>query len=202
MEMTVTHHYEYSLGPIEQVSVEVLKDRYGRITTRRWRNQRQYAIELATLAPEPKQIIHIAWSWLIAGIVSLAGLAGFIAFLKYGNSHLPILEAAGGIIGLLVLTVLFFYLFTILSTRRIVFHARFSGTPLIEIPIPMQHRRKGKLLAEELSKLAQKNRARLHHSDDDMRAGELRMLRRLSEEGAIDSNAYDQAKVLLLRLAT
>jgi hypothetical protein len=202
MEITVTRHYDYALGPFAQTHVEVLNDRYGRITTRRWRTERQYAIELATLAPEPEQTTHVAWRWLIGAVIALAGLAGFIAFLKYGNGELPLLEAAAGVIVLLALTLLFFYLFTVLSTRRIVFHARFSGTPLVEIPIPMRARAKGKAFANELGQLARKNRDRLHHSEDDLRAGELRMLRRLSEEGAINSGAYDQAKILLLRLAS
>lgn len=202
MEITVTNQYDYRQGPIEQVHVEVLNDRYGRVTTRRWRSERQYAIELATLSPEPKMSVHIAWSWLAAAVLMLAGLIGFLAFAKYGSMALPLYEMAGGTILLLVLTLFAFYLFTALSTRRIVFRARFSGTPLVEIPIPVSSRNKGKAFADELSKLAQKNRARLHHSDDDMRAGELRMLRRLSEEGAIDDSDYDKAKILLLRLAT
>lgn len=199
--LNTTHRYDYKLGPIEQVAIEVLNDRYGRIAARRWHTSRNYAIELATLSPEPIQSTHFAWRWLAAACAMLLGLAGFIAYLKYGNGETTRLISAGGIAILVALTVLFFYLFVILSTRRIVFRARYSGVPLVDIPMPIGDRKKGNAFAEVMSELAHKNRARLHHTDEDLRAGELRMLRRLSEEGAIASATYDKAKQALLRLA-
>lgn len=202
MELNITHRYDYKLGPIEQVAVEVLNDRYGRITARRWRVTRNYAIELATLAPEAKHSTHFAWRWLGAAGVMLLGLLGFIAYLKYGSGESSLLISVGGISILAALAALFIYLFIILSKRMIIFRARFSGVPLVEIPIRVSERKKGQAFAEAMSTLAQKNRARLDHSDNDMRAGELRMLRRLAREGAIDSNVYDQAKTLLLRFAS
>lgn len=202
MELNVTHQYDYKLGPIEQVAIEVLNDRYGRITTRRWHAARNYAIELATLAPEAQHSTHFAWRWLGAAGTMLLGLVGFIAYLKYGHGETSWMVSAGGIAILGLLTALFFYLFFILSKRTIIFRARFSGVPLVEIPIHVSERKKGQAFAEVMSTLAQKNRARLHHTDDDLRAGELRMLRRLSEEGAIASAVYDKAKMMLLRLAS
>ena len=202
MELNVTYRYDYKVGPIEQVTIEVLNDRYGRIAARRWHASRNYAIELATLSPEPSHSTHYAWRWLAAAGIMLLGLAGFIAYLKYGSGESSLLISAGGIAILGALVALFLYLFVLLSTRRIVFEARYSGVPLVEIPVPVSDRKKGKAFAKTMSELAQKNRARLHHSEDDLRAGELRMLRRLSEEGAIPSGAYDKAKMMLLRLAS
>lgn len=202
MELTVTHRYDYHAGPIKQVAIEVLNDRYGRVSIRHWRAAREYAIELATLAPEPQRTTHFAWRWLAAAAGMLLGLAGFIAYLMYGSGEISLLVSAGAIALLVALLVLFLYLFVTLSTRHIIFQARFSGVPLVEIPLPVSDRKKGAAFAEVLAGLAQKNRARLHHTDDDMRAGELRMLRRLSEEGAIADAVYDKAKMLLLRLAS
>jgi hypothetical protein len=202
MALNVTHRYDYKLGPIEQVAIEVLNDRYGRIAARRWHASRNYAIELATLDPEAQQSTHYAWRWLYAAGAMLLGLAGFIAYLKYSSGETTLLISAGGIVILAALTALFFYLFVILSTRRIVFRTRYSGVPLVEIPIPVSDRKKGQTFSRVISQLAQKNLSRVeHYSENDLRAGELRMLRRLSEEGAIASATYDKAKMFLLRLA-
>lgn len=202
MELTVTQHYESRLGPFEKINFEVLNDRYGRITTTRLRKSRNYAIELATLNPKPRQTVKVAWRLLAAGVVTLLGLAGLIYYQMKGSGTLPLPATAGAALLLLALTVLFFRMFTTLSGRRIVFSARFSGIPLVEIPIPVSDRKRGKAFAEVMSMLAQKNRARISHNDDELRAGELRMLRRLSDEGAIASAAYDKAKMQLLRLAS
>jgi hypothetical protein len=203
MALNVTHRYDYKLGPIEQVAIEVLNDRYGRVATRRWHASRNYAIELATLDPEPTQSTHFAWRWLYATGAMLLGLVGFIAYLKYGSGEISTLISAGGVVILLALTALFFYLFLILSKRTIVFQARFSGVALVEIPIPVSDRKKGQAFSKVIGHLAQKNLRRVeHYSQNDLRAGELRMLRRLSEEGAIASASYDKAKMLLLRLAS
>ena len=202
MAITVTHRYDYKLGPIEQVAVEVLNDRYGRITKRRWHTAREYAIELATLLPDPIHNLYLAWRWLAASGGALLVMLGFIAYLKFSSNEPSLLVTAGTIAALLALTALFLYLFVILSKRRIIFHARYSGTPLVEIPIPLRNRHKGNSFATEFSHLVQSNLARLtrlDHTDQDLRAGELRMLRRLSEEGAIARATYDKAKQLLLR---
>ncbi len=202
MALDVTHHYDYKLGPIEQVTVEVLNDRYGRIATRRWHARREYAIELATLQPEPQQSLYLAWKWLGASGAMLLAMVGFITYLKFSSSELSFLAKAGTIAGLLALTALFFYLFIRLSKRQIVFHARYSGIPLMKIPIPISSRKKGQTFAHVIGQLAQKNLMRVgHYTDNDLRAGELRMLRRLSEEGAIDNAAYDKAKRLLLKVS-
>lgn len=202
-KLNITHRYDYKLGPIEQVAIEVLNDRYGRVTTRRWHASRNYAIELATLAPEPQQSTHFAWRWLGAAGAMLLGLVGFIAYLKYGHGESSWLVSAGGVVILGALTALFFYLFVILSKRTIIFCTRYSGVSLVEIPVPVSNRKKGQAFANVISLLAEKNLKRVeHYTENDLRAGELRMLRRLSEEGAIASGVYDKAKMLLLRLAS
>ncbi len=203
MELTVTQHYESRLGPFEKISVEVLNDRYGRITTTRLRKSRNYAIELATLDPEPRNTLKIAWKWLAAGLVSLLALAGFIYYLMNSSTELPLAASLGGGVLLLALTALFLRMFTALTARHIIFHARYSTTPLMEIPIPVSDRKNGKAFANVISQLAQKNLMRVgHYTENDLRAGELRMLRRLAEQGAIANSDYDKAKTLLLRLAS
>ncbi|HEY0634320.1 MAG TPA: hypothetical protein VGE00_02970, partial [Gammaproteobacteria bacterium] len=134
MELTVTQHYESRLGPFETISVEVLNDRYGRITTSRRRKSRNYAIELATLDPEPRHTMKIAWKCLAAGLVSLLALAGFIYYLMNASAELPLAASLGGGAGLLALTLLFVRMFAALTARHIIFHARYSTTPLMEIP--------------------------------------------------------------------
>src|SRR5512139_3302025 len=117
MEINVTHRYDFKLGPIEQLAVEVLNDRYGRISTRRWHSAREYAIELATLLREPKQSLYLAWHWLIAGAVTLLGLAGFIAYLKYSSSEPSLLVTVATIAILALLAGVFIYLFVQMSRR-------------------------------------------------------------------------------------
>lgn len=201
MELTVTHHYESRLSPIERATVEVLNDRYCRTTTRRLHTTRDYSIELATLSPAPRHTTDIAWRWLAAGLVSLLALAGLIYYSVNGGGGISP-AGIGAIVLLLAPALLFFYLFATLSARRVIFYGRFSGVPLVAAHFPLRDRRQEKAFAETLSTLAQKNRARLHHTDDDLRAGELRMLRRLSEKGAITRGDYDKAKAVLLRPAS
>lgn len=203
MALTVTHHYASRLGPFEKITIEVLNDRYGRVTTTRLRKSRNYAIELATLTPEAEETLKVAWQWLAAGVVALLALVGLGYYVINGESGLPLPATLGSGLLLLALTLFLLRMFFALSARHIIFRARYSDIPLLEIPIPVSDRKQGQAFAKTISQLAQKNLARVeHYSEADLRAGELRMLRRLAEEGALASGDYDKAKTVLLRLAS
>lgn len=197
-QLEITHRYDYSIGPLEKVQLEILNDRYARISTRRWHTKRDYAIELAVLDPEPQREVHIAYRWLAA--IALSLIATFI-FLDYILSHLttlPLGVSLGGTLGLILLTGLFVLLFITQSSRRLLFFARYSQLPLVEIPLPWGSESRAKSFAAEITRHTVVRRNRLDRTDQEMCAGELRMLRRLHEEKVIDEGSYAKARNLLL----
>lgn len=201
MPLTVTHHYSYQLGPVEAVKLEVLNNRYGRIHARRWHTSQSYALELATLNPQPNRLTRIAYPWLAAAIGSLLGTLAFLLYLLFGPHRVELTTAASGLAILIALTLLFTTLFFIHSSRRLIFTTRFSQLPLLSVPLPWRRQQSAADFAAKIGLLASENRQRLDYTDEEMRAGEMRMLRRLAEEGAIEAVLYTEAKKVLLRTA-
>ena len=197
-QLKVTHRYHYSIGPFEKVALEILNDRYARIEKRRWHSKRNYAIELAVLDPEPLRDTHIAYRWLLAVALTVAATFYFADYVLSNLTTLSLGFILGGIATLLGLGLLFILLFLTQSTRRLVFSARFSQLPLLEIPLPWGSEAKAQSFAMDVTRHALKRRQRLDRTDQEMCAGELRMLRRLSEEGVIDESRYNKARQTLL----
>jgi hypothetical protein len=166
--------------------------------TKTRRKIKKFDVDLVALSPDSRIQVNLAWHWMAAMIVSLVFIGVVIGTSQYVIDKLiieytPILLA---IMGVLFLT--FTFLFYIFSNRKRFFMTRHAKLPIIEILISNPNKNSYKSFIDGLENeiiISSENR-QLNHAQQ--RAGELKTLRRLSEQGVISKNAYEESKQVLL----
>lgn len=171
---------------------EILPGRQLRVTAITGKKQRDFSADLLAIDPESRS------RWIIPRIRIGLMLAAFIAaaicwVLSGAASYL----LYAGIIFVLLGILAAFQVIRATSHQRI-FSTRLSCTPLLELAI----NRPNKAAYQEFLNILQEEIRRCQDNipltREKSAAGELRMLRRLSNQGFVTGNDYEQAKVLLL----
>ncbi len=198
MAQEITAQYQQSDRFKGERRFEVLNDRYLKVRNKKLKQQQKYTFELAILDPKYSTIDDRAIHWL--GAIGVTALA-FVAFLAYLFTHFStslLLSALPFFIisGLLIAAFYILYLFQ--SDHRFVFHTQHARYPMVDIFHHGHFKKESEAFANSLSKLIEDAKERLGYNDEELQAGEVRTLRRLSKEQVIDTNIYEQAKQRIL----
>ena len=161
---------------------------------------RVYQVHLLALADKCRVKLHIAWPWFWCMLLSLLAIPAYsltkkLLDLPTGLHEFAIfiLCALGGILGVAMLLLNF--------SRRRVFYSRYARVPLFDILIGKPDRGAYKNFIDALQVSMQKTRAGRELKPQQQIAGEMRMLRRLANEGVITQREYERAKDKLFSLS-
>jgi len=198
MEVHTDASYCYSDRFKGESRLELFNDHYLNVISRRMKKQQQFKLELAILNPEAKTVEDMAWHWLVAALLTLLAGGYFLFYLFSSAERSEILTTLAAIGALLLLTAAFAVAFWLGSVRQWVFQTRAAHYPLVVIPFRNHNRQEAAAFAEQLEQAIRRTTEKKGYSDDDLFAGEMRMLRRLSESGIISSDIYDSAKKHML----
>jgi malic enzyme len=80
------------------------------------------------------------------------------------------------------------------SERKYVFYTNYAGHPVVEILVDKPDRKGFDAFIEALRERISQIAISHHISKDGLQAGELKMLRRLSEKNILTSGEYEKAK--------
>jgi len=163
-------------------------------------NQIDYLLSLNGLTQEPRRVVHMPWKWLFIALVGLVfgGLWFVLAAITgdmFANFRWP-----GLILGLSV-AMLSVGIFFIKMERKDVFVSPHAGVALVEFVVNRPSKSQYREFIEMLVNAIQQNEAERGLSLQKQLAGEMRMLRRLKDEGVLDNDVYDQAKMSILQLS-
>lgn len=177
---------------------ELFNERYIRVHHPRKRQDLDYTIDLLALAPGSERHLRLSWKWLAGacGALTVCAVSTYLLFRDPSASRAlylaPVLfltlAAALGMI----------YQFFATSQRCQIFASRYAGVPLLELLVNRPDPQRFKAFVQDLEIRIDLVGQRTRLSDNDLRAGEMRMLRRLASKGIITNHAYDHAKTLLL----
>lgn len=181
--------------------VNNLKIKNGRalsVDSKGWGKRRAYTIDLIALSEKPKRVYRLAWRWLIAMAVFL--------LLSYSSSYaLPMIDEAMASFSPLVnaagtaLVFLSFVMFWLRSSRQLVFYSRHASMPLVEV----WSGKPSSKACKEFIRYTESQIALLHEqynlTEDQQLSGEMKMLRRLSEEGVLETTSYEKAKKKIMK---
>lgn len=177
---------------------ELFEGRYIRVLQPRQKQDLEYTIDLLALTPKSSRHLRFSWKWLIGTCIALAVCAGATYFL-FSNPNsgratyiVPVLLIA--IAAALGMT----YRFFASSQRCQIFTSRFGKIPLVELLVNRPDRRRFRAFVKELELRIELSMQRATLSDNDLKAGEMRTLRRLAGQGIISTKAYDRVKATLL----
>jgi hypothetical protein len=157
----------------------------------------KYIIDLLALEDASKKKTILGWKWFVAGLAAI--------FLMFACLHfLPMIKestfylAATYIVGLGLGLGCFFMAYKGTSRKQI-FHSRNANVPLVELAINNPSKNEFSAFIKIVEKFIQSSREGLNMSMNNQLAGEMKMLRRLSEEGVLNASIYKKAKAGLLK---
>lgn len=198
MEVRTDASYCYSDRFKGETRLELFNDHYLSVHSKRFKQQREFKLEVATLDPEAKRVEDMAWHWLVAGILTLLASGYFLYYLASSAERSELLIILAGIGGLLLLSAVFLFAFRLASERKWLFQTRAAQYPLVVIPFHNNNRNEAAVFVAQLQQAINATSDKKGYSEDDLFAGEMRMLRRLSESGIISGDIYDSAKKHML----
>jgi len=157
-----------------------------------------FRIDIIALRNRSKQKIHIGWKWFVSGLaVLLATLllpsifSDFFAesLIKYSVYLVGVLSAAG-----------LFYLAWKATALKHIFYTRNANVPVVELFSNNPTRKEFSAFVKTLEQCISDVQKKLSLSQKNQLAGEMKMLRRLSEEGVVNSSDYKKARDILLNM--
>ena len=178
--------------------VTFIDNRTLRIDTQTSNNNLTYRIDVIALRAKHSHRFAFAWPWLIAAIVLLGLLLAEIstAFIfPDPASWLAILAKV--MLGLL--SAICLLVFFKLSHGKYVFKSRHARIPLLDIWTGKPSRKAAKTFVKLLEQRIQKAHDHMNLTEEQQLTGEIKMLRRLAEEGVMPTSVYESAKPKLFK---
>ncbi|MDH5785579.1 MAG: hypothetical protein OEZ16_08220 [Chromatiales bacterium] len=194
IKINASFHFQSRLKG--ELLVELFNDIYINVIDRPLQRTRQFRLEVATLNPEAKHHLKLPYHWLIAALITAAVTAFMFHSLFSAD---PIQVALPGALGGTAICIAFFAMFIIGIERRWVIETRNALYPLIVIPYLGSQKKEAKLFITELQQAIEFNVQSKRYSNEDLFAGEMRMLRRLAKNKVLSETLYERAKAHMMR---
>lgn len=153
-----------------------------------------YSIDILSLADKSKKIIFIAWKWLIASIsiffIMLLLLKVLPNYLD-ANKNLYL----GGILLLgIVSSIICFLKFLKNTSRKQIFYSRNALVPIITLSVGNPSKKLFSDFIDAIESRIEKFRSHMDVSNEKQLTGEMKMLRRLCDDGVVTKKDYEGAK--------
>lgn len=178
--------------------LEIFNDLYLRVRRQHRGKSQDYKLNLATLSPEFELVTKLSWSCLVLGLLfAIASVAVIIFF--YREPAVEILPLALQLFTLsMSITLLFAIQFLAKSSRQAIFFTRFSGYPLIEVIWFRDSAETFESFTKTMKVYIELANSGNKLNDNALRAGEMKMLRRLIGHGVVTERDYQEAKHAIL----
>jgi hypothetical protein len=181
-------------------SLEIV-DRQKLIINEKKKNKgSKYIVSLLALHPEGKQIFQASWKYLLASIILSTVLMAGESLIAEMMARENLLLNRALIVAAVIIAILGIKEFLGSISRKYIFFTRHANIPVVEISVANPNKEQFQaFIAEVESGITEVQSAR-NLSPNDQLVGEMRMLRRLSSEGFLSKQQYEQAKAQLLDL--
>jgi len=163
------------------------------------KNRKEYLMDLAALDPKSRSNTIIAFTPLISFCIFL-----LISFIFFATPAIDLIPNAYHMLLLSVtatLTVVSFIFFIILSRREHIFVSRVSKAPILYFYNGLPNKKEFKNFIQYIKDESQARFEKLKLDAEKQRAGEMRTIRRVFDEGVLTNSQYEKAKATLLKLA-
>lgn len=180
------------------LQIKLIDGRELQVLNRGKRTEQRYSVDILSLQDKSKKSLTIAWKWLTASIafflimlLLLKIMPDYLSLNK--NIYLSIILLAGSI-GSIMCFIQFWKHTSIKQT----FYSRNAHVPIITLSAGKPCKKSFSSFIDVIEKRIKKFRSHMDVDDDKQLTGEMKMLRRLSDEGVISKNEYEKAKSKLL----
>ena len=156
---------------------------------------KKFRVNLAWLSSEAVHNKVIVWKWFFAALAS-AALLGLLIFLTMNDTLKPGISAIAGTISLTA-SIIFSLIFVYHMKNEFVFKSHFAGTGIFLIENKKPEQAEFDRFFINLQQTIDKSKTKL--SVSDRLVGELKMCRRLRDEGIINDKAYTRARTIIFK---
>ncbi|MFO7603267.1 MAG: hypothetical protein R6X06_05560 [Gammaproteobacteria bacterium] len=193
-ETRIELHQKRPLGPVRHFAL--LRGRELEVVSSAGRKRQVYKVDLLALRSPSEREVRIAWRWWLSalGVLLLSViLAVALSYLQFtGNALLSL------VVGCLIAAGLG-YLAWHKGIRQQVFYSRHSGVPLVTLQLASPSRNEVAKFVTYLEAQIDRLKDEFGLTRDQELAGEMRTLRRLSNDGVISLDEYEQSKDVLFQ---
>lgn len=179
------------------IQIKLLDGRELQVVSKGKKIKHAYSVDILSLQDKSKKTFFIAWKWLIAGIsfflftlLMLKVLPAYLGDNK--NLYLGIILLAGVLGGILC-----FVQFWKHTSKKQIFHSRNAHIPIIELNAGKPSKESFSAFVNAIEQRIKKFRDHMNIAEDKQLIGEVKMLRRLSDDGVISKKDYETAKAKL-----
>ena len=181
---------------VPPIHFTLLRGRELEIANRVSRNQQTYKVDLLALRAPSERIVSVAWNWWLASLGTMLLLIGLVILLSY--IQLDTSAVLVSVIGVLVVLMLA-YLSWQKGSRKQVFYSRHSNVPLVTFQLGMPSKKELQKFVSHLEEQIEALKNEFNLTRDQELAGEMRTLRRLTNDGIISLDEYENSKEVLFQ---
>lgn len=185
-------------GKGKLLSAMLVKGRELRIEKAVNRKSTSYFIDVVALKDESQRKIVLGWKWGVAGLVFV--LISLIFPLLLPSLFTETLIKYFVYLAGMALGAGCFYMAWKATTVKQIFYSRNADVPLVELIASKPSKEEFKDFVAKIEESILDVQKKLNLSHKKQLAGEMKMLRRLSEEGVLSASDYKKAKAVLLAM--
>lgn len=184
----------------QQREYQIVNGRNIRIAIGNKSKHKIFNVPMLALAEKSKSRLHIAWAWMWLALSGVVAIPVYLVIKNWLGLKTQSLDFA--ILAALVVAALIGFIMLGLNfSRKRVFFTAYSKVPLFDILIGKPDHQSYKQFLNVLESFMQKTRSDWNLKADQQIAGEVRMLRRLANEGVISQKIYEAAKDKLFSMS-
>lgn len=176
------------------VQVKLVDGRELQVSNNGKKTKQAYSVDILSLQDKSKKIISIAWKWLLACISSVLIMVLLLKFLPaYLTENKNIYLGVILLVGLLA-SVLSFIKFWKNTSQKQIFYSRNARVPIVILCAGKPSKKVFSSFIDYIEKRIKKFRSHMAIDEEKQLTGEMKMLRRLSDDGVISKKDYEKAK--------
>ncbi len=183
----------------EERRFQLKNNRELRVARKNSGKEREYAVSLLALAQPGQRALRLNWKLLLAAILTL-----LVMFVLLQQQALHLVRLGDYALHVALVMSLLAMVFLLLCVRTFsydyVFYSQHAHVPLVELMVAKPSRQAYRSFINRLESRIRELQDHMALPLDKQLAGELRTIRRLTEEGVLDAKYYPDVKDQLLKL--
>jgi hypothetical protein len=176
------------------VQVKLVDGRELQVSHNGKKKKKSFSVDILSLQDKSKKIFNVAWKWLASSIVFFALMLALLKFLppylgENKNLYLGIILLVG-----LVGSIYSFIKFWKNTSQQQIFYSRNAHVPIVILSAGKPSKKTFSSFIDSIESRIEKFREHMSIDSEKQLTGEMKMLRRLSEDGVISVKDYENAK--------
>ena len=176
------------------VQIKLVDGRELQVLSKGKNTEQAYSIDILSLKDKSERVLSIAWKWLFASICFTLVMLLALKYLPlYLESNRDLYLSSILVIGMIG-SLFCFIKFLARTQRKQVFHSRNAHVPLIVLKVGKPSKKRFSYFIKTIEQRIKKFRKHMNLEEDKQLTGEMKMLRRLCDDGVISKANYETAK--------